>query len=147
MPDIFPRFELHCNSSTYFHKSLLKQNSKEIRSVEAKLIHAVWWTEGQTERRTDGLTNSLRSFQPKTGLLWRLKVVGNNKRYLDLHVNCPIFLSHFNHCQYQFSLKPSNGIRADICRRMDGRTDRQTDRWVDRHDEANRRLLRLCERD
>jgi len=57
-----------------------------------------------------------------------MNVAGNNKTYLDLHVNCPIFLSHFNRSQYQFSLKPSNDIRDDTCRRTDGRTEGQTDR-------------------
>jgi hypothetical protein len=30
--------------------------------------------------------------------------------------------------------------------RIDGQTDRQTDGWTDRHDEANSRFLQFCER-
>jgi hypothetical protein len=65
--------------------------------------------------------------------LWRIYVASNNTTYLDLHVKCPIFLSHFkqirsssrnfreSHRFQIFGGNLSSGIRAD----------RRRDRWAD----------------
>ena len=40
---------------------------------------------------------ALMRYMPlSTMILWIFNVAGNNKRYLDLHVKCPILLSDFN---------------------------------------------------
>jgi hypothetical protein len=35
-------------------------------------------------------------FHSKWALLWRVNVAGKNRKYLGLHVRCPIFLPNFN---------------------------------------------------
>ena len=71
-------------------------------------------------------------------------MAGNNKTYVGLHLNCPVFcqiLTKFGASRrilivrgIKFCDNPSIGGRSDTC----GQTDK--------HEEVNTPFLRLCER-
>ena len=70
-----------------------------------------------------------------TVLLWRFHVVGNNKTYLNLHVNWPILtkLDRLKNVPaIKFNESPTAGSQRDTC----GQTA---------NDEANSRFSDLCE--
>jgi hypothetical protein len=97
--------------------------------------------------------NSLIPFPSKTELLWRLYVTSNNKMYLGLHVKFQISSSDCNQIwifSTYFGESPQHHISRKLVKwelswyiRTDGR--RQTGGWAGGHDEANRRLSRVCE--
>lgn len=80
-------------------------------------------------------------------LLWRFYIAGNNRIYIGLHLNCLMFSFDSIHLDFwaqifvRFPIWNFTGIRSAGTELI--HADRTADGRTHKHDEANRRFLRL----